>query len=132
MNNLLLDRKMNIDGNWYAPIEFIETSYKSIVMAEYYNMSSSAGDWDGYFIQKIGDNYYLILFSQENNGINTNGFTLYTSSNPSYRYKYKPTKEEIYQDIDLYLSQYIINIDDGETIINISETLNNIYENMEK
>ncbi len=53
-------------GNWYEPVKVL-SNYKSVVKVEYLESSSSAGDWSGYFIQKIGNKYYFILFNQENN-----------------------------------------------------------------
>lgn len=99
MNNLLLDRKFQIDGHWYEPLHYLQ-SYQSVVKSEYWETVSSAGDWSGYIIQKIGNVYYLIVFSQENNGFYKRGFTLYTNSSYLCRYNYLPTTEEIYQDIN--------------------------------
>ena len=76
MNNLLTNRQWNIEGTWYAPEEHLE-KYKSVVKTGYITMSSSAGDWEGMFVQKLNGWYYFIPFSQENN-YPRSGFTLYT------------------------------------------------------
>lgn len=52
-------------GNWNSPREWL-SNHKSVLMADYYDQTSSAGDWSGYFVQKIGGKYGLFLFSQEN------------------------------------------------------------------
>lgn len=54
-------------NNWYAPLcEFLE-KYPSVVFAKYTNQTSSAGDWEGFFIQKTGKNTaHAIAFYQEN------------------------------------------------------------------
>jgi len=76
MNNLLLSREYKINGNWYAPEKYLK-NFKSVVKADLTNTCSSAGDWDGYFIQKIGNISYFILFGQSNNWPRA-GFTLST------------------------------------------------------
>jgi hypothetical protein len=79
MNNLLVNRQYNVLGNWYAPQHFLDENFKSVVKSDYWHDSSSSGDWDGYFVQKIGNISYLIRFSQENNYPRW-GFTLYTGN----------------------------------------------------
>jgi hypothetical protein len=76
MKNLLTNRKWQVDGNWYNP-RYKLKEFKSVVYAEYINTSSSAGDWDGLFIQKISNRSYAIPFFQKNNYPGS-GFTLYT------------------------------------------------------
>ena len=74
---LLTYRNYNVpENNWYAPQKFLK-SFPSVVEAEYINTTSSAGDWDGYLIQKIGNRYHVIFFFQENN-YPGGGFTLTT------------------------------------------------------
>ena len=51
---------------WYTPVRHLKERYSSIIHTEYENTSSSAGDWDGYIIQRIGRNAILLPFSQEN------------------------------------------------------------------
>lgn len=84
MNNLLTSRTFNTAGlkglpdNWYTPEKYLQ-SFKSVKKTELYDTCSSAGDWSGYFIQKIGKVNYVILFSQENN-YPRGGFTITTSN----------------------------------------------------
>ena len=54
-----------VEGNWYEPAKVLVREYKSIVNAWYYDMTNSAGNWSGWFIQKIGKTFILIPFSQE-------------------------------------------------------------------
>lgn len=79
IKQVLEDRKWNLNGeevNWYSSLRKLE-SYKSVIRVEFINTSSSAGDWDGYFLQRLNSRIYLIPFSQENNWPHY-GFTLYT------------------------------------------------------
>ena len=65
-------------NNWYAPTCEFQEKYRSIVGAHFTDMSSSAGDWSGFFLQKTGRNTCVAIpFSQENNYPHA-GFTLYT------------------------------------------------------
>ena len=82
MKNLLIDKKFDtrdfksVSNGWYAPLEILR-QYKSVIHADHICTSSSAGDWDGFFVQKIGKRSYVIEFSQQNN-YPYSGFTLYT------------------------------------------------------
>lgn len=76
MSNILKNRKWQIDGGWYSPIEKLR-SFKSVTHAEYLEMCSSAGDWSGIFFQKIRRLTYIIGFNQSNN-YPRRGFTLFT------------------------------------------------------
>lgn len=83
-NNLLTNRKYLIDQgspehkyiNWYSALHFLE-NYKSVIKTEWTNTCSSAGDWDGYLVQHIGNCNFLIAIFQENNYPRF-GYTLYT------------------------------------------------------
>lgn len=79
---LLIDREFQVEGNWYAPLEKLQ-SYSSVVWAELLDTCSSAGDWSGAFVQKIGNCFYMIGFSQENN-YPRGGFTLWTGNVVAY------------------------------------------------
>ena len=74
---LLLNRKIHVKGTWYATQKYLEESYSSVKKVEFTDTTSSAGDWSGYFVQKVGLYYYLIPFSQENEG---DGFTIHTDT----------------------------------------------------
>jgi len=80
MKNLLTNKELKVKDNWYGAEKLLK-GYKSVVKVELTNTSSSAGDWDGYFIQKLNNRFYFIPFSQENN-FPKMGFTLYTATLP--------------------------------------------------
>lgn len=62
---LLTHKRYIVSGDWYRPkVQLL--GKRSVVLAEYHETSSSSGDWSGYFLQKIGQSYFLILFTQEN------------------------------------------------------------------
>lgn len=98
---LLTGRAYQVDGTWYAPEEKLR-GFASVVMTELYNTTSSAGDWDGYFVQKLNNRYYLIIFSQYNNGFGATGFTLLTANTPMAEFSEMPTKKLIYDIIESY------------------------------
>lgn len=78
---LLINREFNLNKgrvNWYSVRDKLR-KYKSVEKSDYYETCSSAGDWSGYFVQKIKNIRYLILFSQENN-YPRYGYTGYTGN----------------------------------------------------
>lgn len=62
---------------WYSPLEYLKDRYPSVVDADFYETTSSAGNWSGYLIQHVGKRFFLILFSQENRHPN-DGFAVTT------------------------------------------------------
>lgn len=94
MNNILKDRKYNIDGGWYAPARYLR-DFDSVIAVHLSDTTSSAGDWQGYFVQKIGEVRYLILFFQENN-YPRGGFTLTTGDVVATSYGAEFDEDEIY------------------------------------
>ena len=66
-------KNKTIKGNWYSPIKYLE-NFKSVVYTTHLETSSSAGNWSGIFIQKIGKKYKVFTFSQENDRYS--GFSL--------------------------------------------------------
>jgi hypothetical protein len=64
--NLLTNKQVDIQGNWYAPKKFLE-QHKSVLQVELVDTTSSAGDWNGVFAQRELNRCYLIPFSQTNN-----------------------------------------------------------------
>jgi hypothetical protein len=101
MNNILENRSYNVSGNWYAPRDYLQ-SFKSVEKVELYDTTSSAGDWWGYFIQKIGNTSYLILFSQENKH---GKFIVYTGAKLASWDNHNPiSKEGIYEIINDHMS----------------------------
>lgn len=97
---LLTNRNFTIAGNWYEPRNFLKENFKSVVSAGYFDTTSSAGDWTGYFVQKIKNNYYLILFSQENRAFGGTGFDLKTFNSVHSEMNYLPDEEEIFKMIE--------------------------------
>lgn len=72
-------------NNWFAPTKELKEKYKSVIDTEIMDMTSSAGDWSGFILQKTGKNtVHAIGFSQENNYPH-DGFTLMTCEHPFYK-----------------------------------------------
>lgn len=63
--NLLIN-KCVAHNYWFGGLKLLKKDYKSIVKADFNNTTSSAGDWTGYILQKIGNTYYCIPVFQEN------------------------------------------------------------------
>ena len=95
MTPILTNREYQVNGTWYAPQKKLE-SFKSVVKVELTDTTSSAGDWDGYFVQKVGRKWYLIFFTQENNYPNE-GFTLRTNDEPFEVFDHCPTPEHLWE-----------------------------------
>ena len=101
---LLINREFQAKGErigWYSSLHNMR-EYKSVERADFYNTMSSAGDWSGYLVQKIGDVRYMILFSQENNWPR-NGYTVYTGE-VVVRWTGKLKEEEILKIVDNVIS----------------------------
>ena len=92
MAKLLLNACKDVEGTWYAPEKWLEDQ-RDVKRAELWNTTSSAGDWDGYFVQKYKGRYWLILFWQENL-VWTPCFRLTTANNPIASFDRLPTKDE--------------------------------------
>ena len=77
--NLLSNKEFHVEGGWYEPRKYLKDTFKSVIHSGLLDTTSSAGDWNGYFIQHRGKDRmkYVIRFSQVNNYPNS-GFTLYT------------------------------------------------------
>ena len=74
-------------NNWFAPTKELKEKYPSVIGTELMDTTSSAGDWDGFLIQKTGKNSYKAIgFSQENCYPDA-GFTLRTCEHPFYHGK---------------------------------------------
>ena len=105
-NWLLTDREWQIEGNWYAPMQFLKR-FKSVIRVELTDTTSSAGDWSGHLVQRSGNRCHFIMFSQVNNWPRSNGFTLTTDEkdiNFDYNKEFFVKDcESIYEDlINLY------------------------------
>lgn len=103
-SNLLLNREYVVNGNWYTPKNFLYENFKSVTRVELINTMSSAGDWSGIFVQKIGNVYYLIPFTQEAVDV--------FSCVPQYivrtsqfvaKYNKEPNIDDLYKDFDNYI-----------------------------
>lgn len=90
---LLCGREWKVTGNWYESQKMLE-SYKSVVEACFLDTISSAGDWSGYILQKLGGWYHVIIFWQVNND-SGDGFDVYTGQVPLATANYRPTREEL-------------------------------------
>lgn len=91
-------------NNWYAAIKEFKNRYPSVIYYEFMNTTSSAGDWDGFLIQKLGRNKAVAIgFSQQNNYPGA-GFTLYTAEHPFYSGDCK--KREFYENAESCWNQF--------------------------
>ena len=90
---LLTNRTWDVEGTWYAPQKFLTDEFAGVVRAELWNTCSSAGDWDGYFVQKHGGRYYLIRFWQENIHW-TRCFRITTAYRAFAHFSHEPAKHE--------------------------------------
>lgn len=98
---LLTNREYQALGSWYAGRELLKVKAPvSIVACDYYDTTSSAGDWSGYLLQKLGGKYYLIAWSQSNNWP-SGGYTVSTGDLIA-EYDNQPTEEDILEAIELY------------------------------
>lgn len=99
-------KSRQINGTWYAPEKWIR-EHKSVVISGYYDQSSSAGDWSGYFVQKFGSKYGLFLFSQENQWPNKNGFWLEIQERAIGVANQKLTRAEVLDFLNDYMEDFI-------------------------
>ena len=93
-------------GNWNSPREWL-SNHKSVVMAGYYNQTSSAGDWGGYFVQKFGGKIGVFLFAQEN-GFPKCGYHLAIEEYAIGTADRILTREEVVDFVDWYLTEFIL------------------------
>lgn len=99
---LLTHKRYEVPGDWYHTKQQL-LSKPSVVFAEYYETSSSSGDWSGYFLQKIGRTYHLILFTQDNL-YPEDGFELVTGE-AIHTFKSEPNKSDVAKVIISVLEQ---------------------------
>ena len=100
MNKRLLTNRVintadfpDLPRSWYAPCEYLQR-FASVKECELTNTCSSAGNWEGYIVQKLGGLSYVIPFSQDNNYPSA-GFTLYTAEHPAIFFRGEMTSAEI-------------------------------------
>jgi len=94
MAKLLLGIEEEVKGSWYAPERYLREQ-RDVMRVELWNTTSSAGDWDGFFVQKYKGRYWMIIFWQECVAW-TPYYNLYTSDEPSASFKELPTLDECY------------------------------------
>lgn len=96
---LLLSREWNtadykdLPRSWYAPEQLLER-FKSVQYAYLTETCSSAGDWQGFIVQKIGKMSYVIMFDQTNNYPSA-GFTVCTSERPEIVFEGEMSRDDI-------------------------------------
>ena len=86
----------NVKVGWYAPEEFFN-HFVSVINCDYWNTTSSAGDWSGYIVQKLNGWYYLIPFWQENRVWQGGGYTFGTGNILASRKGENISRDEIYE-----------------------------------
>lgn len=99
-------KSRQIDGTWYAPEKWL-SEHSGVVMSGYWDQSSSAGDWSGYFVQKFGSKYGLFLFSQENRWPNKSGFWLEIQECAIGVANQKLTRAEVLDFLNDYMEDFI-------------------------
>lgn len=77
--------------------------YKSIENFDYWDTTSSAGDWTGWIVQRLSRRWYLIPFWQENN-YPRYGFTLNTGEIIA-AFSSRPDVETIYSILQEVVNQ---------------------------
>ena len=80
-NRILTNRHWHVEGKWFSPREFLKERFPSVVYCNYIDTTSSAGDWTGLIVQRLGQKLYVILFSQENS-YPRSGFDITTDKHP--------------------------------------------------
>lgn len=98
IKSLLINREYEVEGSWYAPLRHFR-DMDSVVRCNHYDTTSSAGNWSGYVLQKIGKFYYVILFWQINIAW-TPYFEVHTDDKPLARLDYEPKEDEIFSMIE--------------------------------
>ena len=88
--------KKIIEGNWYAPLRYLQ-NLKKVVDADLHKMTSSAGDWSGYFVVKNKNSFSLFIFCQENKR-----FKFSLDYQLIAKFKQQPKEEEICYILSLY------------------------------
>lgn len=89
-----------IQGNWYEPLNYLK-SLKSTIKADFINACSSAGNWSGYVVKKIGLKFGLFAFSQENR-FPKGGYELYLDTKPIAKFKEIPSDDDICDIFDIF------------------------------
>jgi len=82
----LLTKKTYVTAtnNWYAPTCEFHEKYPSILQVVLVDQTSSAGDWNGFIIQRTGKNRAQCIGFEQVNNWPRDGFTLYTCEHPFF------------------------------------------------
>ena len=82
----LLTKKTYVTAtnNWYAPTCEFHEKHPSILRMVIVDKTSSAGDWNGFLIQKTGPNRAQCIGFEQVNNYPRDGFTLYTCEHPFF------------------------------------------------
>jgi hypothetical protein len=97
-SRLLINRKydtaeLGLKNSWYSARD-IFNKFSSVKNCDFWDTMSSAGDWQGYIVQKFGNKSYLIPFNQENNWPHA-GYKVYTGNLVASWEGYDMSDEEI-------------------------------------
>lgn len=82
MSKILTNRSLVLSGRIHTSDvpRIIKEKFSSVLMVEFMDTTSSAGDWNGIIVQKISkEKYVAIIFSMENK-YPYDGFDVYTDS----------------------------------------------------
>lgn len=90
--------------SWYSALDYFR-KFKSVYRVDFYNTCSSAGDWEGYIVQRIKNRFYMILFSQENNWPRS-GYSVCTGENVIASWDGEISRDDIDSVLDEYLKEY--------------------------
>ena len=90
---LLVNREWQMNREDSTHVKML--SFPSVKNFGWWNQTSSAGDWEGYIIQKINGRFFLIPVFRENNYPHA-GFTL-TTGNIFAEFETMPNQGEIYE-----------------------------------
>ena len=82
----LLTKKTYVTAtnNWFAPTCEFHEKYPSVMRMVLVDQTSSAGDWNGFLIQKTGPKRAQCIGFEQVNNYPRDGFTLYTCEYPFY------------------------------------------------
>lgn len=116
MSNFILHNRIYniLENNWYAPMKWL-SHFISISRIEFVDTTSSAGDWMGFFVQKVGKNLHFIRFWQENN-YPKGGFTLSTDTGSFFIIESKEYNDLIRDDEFINYIHHICMNDDKNII----------------
>lgn len=90
--------------NWYSALDLLR-SKKSVKLCDFYDTTSSAGEWGGYIVQELNGTNYLILFSQTGRGaFSMGGYTIYTDDKPLASWQGEMNRDDVENIIDEHMN----------------------------